>query len=75
MPAHPLPARARLEAPPEAPGLDGRGDYSVGVFHDEHRQLPLPRRAEHACRSAPGLAGDALQPCTPLPNPVGLRPV
>ena len=51
-----------------------RGDYSFEVFNDDYQQMPLPRVAERARRSAVWLAEDVLARSVPLPNSMRLRP-
>ena len=50
-----------------------RGDYSFEVFNDDYQQMPLPRVAERAHRSAVWLAEDVLARSVPLPNTMRLR--
>jgi sugar phosphate isomerase/epimerase len=50
-----------------------RGDYSFEVFNDDYQQMPLPRVAERARRSAVWLAEDVLARSVPLPNTMRLR--
>jgi sugar phosphate isomerase/epimerase len=49
------------------------GDYSFEVFNDDYLQLPLPRVAERARRSARWLADDVLRISAPLPSELRLR--
>ena len=51
------------------------GDYSFEVFNDDYLQMPLPRVAERARRSASWLAEDVLRRAQPLPNQLKLRTV
>ena len=50
-----------------------RGDYSFEVFNDDYQQMPLPKVAERARRSAVWLAEDVLNRSVPLPNRMRLR--
>lgn len=49
------------------------GDYSFEVFNDDYLQMPLPRVAERARKSALWLADDILRCSMPLPNQLRLR--
>lgn len=53
--------------------LGYRGDYSFEVFNDDYQQIPLPRVAERARRSALWLGEDVLRRSVPLPNRMRLR--
>jgi sugar phosphate isomerase/epimerase len=50
-----------------------RGDYSFEVFNDDYQQMPLPRVAERARRSALWLAEEVLSRSVPLPGKMRLR--
>ncbi|HET9646347.1 MAG TPA: sugar phosphate isomerase/epimerase family protein [Burkholderiaceae bacterium] len=54
-------------------GLGYRGDFSFEVFNDDYQQMPLPRVAERARRSALWLGEEVLQRSVPLPNAMRLR--
>lgn len=54
-------------------GLGYRGAYSLEVFNDDYRQLPLPTVAQRAWRSAVWLGEGVLQRSVPLPNHIRLK--
>ena len=55
-------------------GLGFRGDWSLEVVNDEHRQLPPPLVARRARTAAQWLGEDVLRRSVPLPGRMRLRP-
>ncbi|MES2401757.1 MAG: sugar phosphate isomerase/epimerase family protein [Pseudomonadota bacterium] len=53
--------------------LGYRGDYSFEVFNDDYQQMPLPKVAQRAWRSALWLGEDVLRRSVPLPNQIRLK--
>jgi sugar phosphate isomerase/epimerase len=53
--------------------LGYRGDYSLEVFNDDARQLPLPLVAQRARASAEWLGEDVLRRSVPLTNRMRLK--
>lgn len=55
-------------------GLGFRGDWSLEVCNDEHRQLPPPLVARRARAAAEWLGEDVLRRSVPLPGRMRLKP-